>query len=101
MTHKENCPISIAQGGSWYSTAKPMCNCFQFTDTSGYNGMMTGALTPLGEEKLKALEKNEPNTCQHQFVFSHQAQEARGDQVIFQTVIYVICPKCGLVKWQV
>lgn len=65
MNHKENCPISIAQTGSWYSTAKPMCNCGGLTHT-GYipsdganppnlTGGNTGVLTPLGEEKLKAL----------------------------------------------
>ena len=44
---------------------------------------------------------NEPNKCEHQFVFSHKSIETVGAQAIYQTVIYVICPKCGLVKWQV
>ena len=97
MNHTENCPISIAEGGSWYSISKPVCNCGGVTMT-GYIPL-NGALTPLGEEKLKAMEKE--SGCNHQFVFSHQTQEARGVQAIYQTVIYVICPKCGLVKWQV
>ena len=38
--------------------------------------------------------------CEHEFKFSHQSVEARGAQAIDQTVIYVICPKCGLVRFQ-
>jgi len=57
------------------------------------------------EECLKIINTplltNEPNRCEHQFVFSHKAVETVGVQAIYQTVIYVICPKCGLVKWQV
>ena len=48
-----------------------------------------------------SLITNEPNKCEHQFVFSHKSAETVGVQAIYQTVIYVICPKCGLVKWQV
>src|SRR3990167_4267604 len=129
MNHKENCPIERAQQGSWCSTQKPYCNCGgnAIADSNPDNfksaiplihpynckhdwrshktaeGMMTCdkcgqmenieqvSLTPTGEQE---------SGCEHKFVFSHKEQEGVGMQAIYQTVIYVICPKCGLVKTQ-
>ena len=79
MNHTPSCPVDVDMRGQWMSTAKPLCNC-------GGN--------------LNSLTIAESG-CEHEFKFSHQSVEARGVQAIYQTVIYVICPKCGLVKTQI
>ena len=129
MNHTPNCPVDIDMRGQWMSTAKPLCNCggnaiadsnpdnFKFLG----NPAKFGSLTPLGEALQTPCPRcdkpwiqhycptqntlNAPTVaesgCEHEFKFSHQSVEARGVQAIYQTVIYVICPKCGLVKTQI
>lgn len=36
----------------------------------------------------------------HRFQFSHQQIEARGNQAIYMTIYYVICPECGELREQ-
>lgn len=79
-----------------------------------------GALTPLGEALQTVCPRcnkrwiihdcptetlNNPSIvesgCTHEWKFSHKEVESMGVQQIYQTVIYVICPKCGFVKFQV
>lgn len=129
MNHKQTCSIEIAKLDSWYSTQKPYCNCganaiedsnsdnFKTATTliHPYNckhdwrshktakGIMIcdkcGQMENVEQISLTPTNKQE-SIYEHKFVFSHQAQEARGVQAIYQTVYYVICSKCGELRHQ-
>jgi len=47
-----------------------------------------------GKEKL--FKENH----KHRFQFSHTTMEARGEQAIYMTIYYVICPECGELREQ-
>ena len=50
-------------------------------------------------EQNKKMNKHKENH-KHRFQFSHTAIEARGEQAIYMTIYYVICPDCGELREQ-
>ena len=48
------------------------------------------------QDREKLLKKNH----KHRFQFSHTARETRGEQAIYMTIYYVICPECGELREQ-
>ena len=45
-------------------------------------------------------EKLLKESHKHKFQFSHTAIEARGEETIYRTIYYVICPECGELREQ-
>ena len=51
----------------------------------------------MGKEIKKEKQKSD---CHHEFTISQIATESDCENPLWHRVVYIICPKCGLVKRQ-